>query len=46
LSTSVQNERIGAWYYDTPAEGLAIQRQAGANTIELVNSIQTLLPRL
>jgi hydrophobe/amphiphile efflux-1 (HAE1) family protein len=43
---SVQNERIGAWYYDTPAEGLAIQRQAGANTIELVNSIQTLLPRL
>src|SRR5438270_1593643 len=43
---SVQNERIGAWYYDTPAEGLAIQRQAGANTIELVNSIRTLLPRL
>src|SRR5690348_15066848 len=43
---SVQNERIGAWYYDTPAEGLAIQRQSGANTIELVNSIQTLLPRL
>src|SRR5213076_2262793 len=27
-------------------EGLAIQRQSGANTIELVNSIQTLLPRL
>src|SRR6201987_2166488 len=43
---SVQNERIGAWYYDTPAEGLAIQRQAGGNTIQLVNSIQTLLPRL
>src|ERR1700749_2710665 len=43
---SVQNERIGAWYYDTPAEGLAIQRQAGANTIELGNSIQTRLPRL
>ncbi len=46
LSNSVQNERIGAWYFDTPAEGLAIQRQSGANTIELVNSIQTLLPRL
>ncbi len=46
MSNSVQNERIGAWYFDTPAEGLAIQRQAGANTIELVNSIQTLLPRL
>jgi hydrophobe/amphiphile efflux-1 (HAE1) family protein len=43
---SVQNARIGAWYYDTPAEGLAIQRQAGANTIELVDSIQRTLPRL
>jgi hydrophobe/amphiphile efflux-1 (HAE1) family protein len=43
---SVQNEHIGAWYFDTPAEGLAIQRQAGANTIELVDSIQRLLPRL
>src|SRR6516162_8542647 len=31
---ATQNERIGAWYYDTPAEGLAIQRQAGADTIK------------
>jgi len=31
---ATQNERIGAWYGDTPAEGLAIQRQAGANTIQ------------
>ena len=30
---SVQNARTGAWYNDTKAEGLAIQRQAGANTI-------------
>src|SRR5215469_5330425 len=43
---SVQNSRIGAWYFDTPGEGLAIQRQAGANTIELVDSIQRTLPRL
>src|SRR5215469_5600844 len=43
---SVQNARIGAWFYDTPAEGLAIQRQAGANTIELVDSIQKILPKL
>src|SRR5436309_3452739 len=43
---SVQNERIGAWYYDTPAEGLAIQRQAGANTIELVDTIKSIVPRL
>jgi hydrophobe/amphiphile efflux-1 (HAE1) family protein len=43
---SVQNARIGAWYYDTPAEGLAIQRQAGANTIELVDTIKSVIPRL
>ncbi|MFL5269464.1 MAG: efflux RND transporter permease subunit [Stellaceae bacterium] len=43
---SVQNTRIGAWYFDTPAEGLAIQRQAGANTIELVDTIKEVVPRL
>src|SRR5262249_16295600 len=42
----VQNKRIGAWYFDTPAEGLAIQRQAGANTIELVDTIKEVIPRL
>ena len=26
---AVQNERIGAWFDDKPAEGLAIQREAG-----------------
>jgi hydrophobe/amphiphile efflux-1 (HAE1) family protein len=43
---ATQNERIGAWYYDTPAEGLAIQRQAGANTIQLVDTIKGWIPRL
>ena len=43
---SVQNARTGAWYNDTKAEGLAIQRQAGANTIELVNTIKALVPRI
>src|SRR6516225_3246066 len=43
---AVQNKRIGAWYFDTPAEGLAIQRQAGANTIELVDTIKEVIPRL
>src|SRR5262249_33082601 len=42
----VQNARIGAWYCDPPAEGLAIQRQAGTNIIELVDSIQKILPKL
>ena len=43
---ATQNERIGAWYFDTPAEGLAIQRQAGANTIQLVDAIKSWIPRL
>jgi hydrophobe/amphiphile efflux-1 (HAE1) family protein len=43
---ATQNERIGAWYYDTPAEGLAIQRQAGANTPQLVDTIKRWIPRL
>jgi hydrophobe/amphiphile efflux-1 (HAE1) family protein len=43
---ATQNERIGAWYYDTPAEGLAIQRQAGANTPQLVDTIKSWIPRL
>ena len=43
---ATQNERIGAWYFDTPAEGLAIQRQAGANTIQLVDTIKKWIPRL
>ena len=43
---SVQNDRTGAWYGATPAEGLAIQRQPGANTIELVDTIKAMMPRL
>ncbi len=45
-SNSVQNVRTGAWYNDTKAEGLAIQRQAGANTIQLVDTIKALVPRI
>jgi hydrophobe/amphiphile efflux-1 (HAE1) family protein len=41
-----QNARIGAWYFDQPAEGLAIQRQAGANTNQLVDTIQQMMPRI
>ena len=43
---ATQNERIGAWYFDTPAEGLAIQRQAGTNTVELVDGIKRMIPHL
>jgi hydrophobe/amphiphile efflux-1 (HAE1) family protein len=43
---ATQNERIGAWYFDTPAEGLAIQRQPGTNTVELVDRIKAVVPHL
>ncbi len=43
---SVQNARTGAWFFDTKAEGLAIQRQAGANTIQLVDTIKAMVPRI
>jgi hydrophobe/amphiphile efflux-1 (HAE1) family protein len=41
-----QNARIGAWFFDQPAEGLAIQRQAGANTNQLVDTIQQMIPKI
>jgi hydrophobe/amphiphile efflux-1 (HAE1) family protein len=43
---SVQNARTGAWYFDTKAEGLAIQRQAGANTLRVVDTIKAMIPRI
>jgi len=42
----VENARLAAWVNFTPAVLLNIQRQPGANTIEVVDSIQKLLPSL
>src|SRR5436305_208449 len=42
----VRNERQGAWFERKPAEGLAIQREAGANTIQVVDTVKALLPKL
>jgi len=42
----VQNARTGAWFARQPAEGLAIQREAGANTIQVVDTIKSTLPKL
>ncbi len=42
----VENEKLAAWENDAPAILLNIQRQPGANTIEVVNSIEKLLPQL
>jgi hydrophobe/amphiphile efflux-1 (HAE1) family protein len=41
-----QYARTGAWFYEEPAEGLAIQRQAGANTNQLVDTIQEMVPHI
>jgi hydrophobe/amphiphile efflux-1 (HAE1) family protein len=41
-----QNARTGAWFFDEPAEGLAVQRQAGANTNELVDTIKQMVPHI
>ncbi len=43
---SVQNMYVGAWFNNQPAEGIAIERASGANTIELVNRIKQLMPHL
>ncbi len=42
----VENTKLAAWMNTTPAVILNIQRQPGANTIQVVNSIENLLPQL
>ena len=42
----VENNQLAAWMNKTPAVILNIQRQPGANTISVVNSIKTILPQL
>ena len=41
---SVENDKIANWYNETPAIVLAVQRQPGTNTVEVVDSIKKLLP--
>ena len=42
----VENTDLAAWVNTTPAVILNIQRQPGANTIKVVDSIEALLPQL
>ena len=42
----VENTNQAAWYDDTPAVIVNIQRQPGANIINVVDRIKTLLPQL
>ncbi|MBS1192662.1 MAG: acriflavin resistance protein, partial [Nitrospirae bacterium] len=41
---SVENDKIASWYRDTRAIILAVQRQPGTNTVEVVDSIKKLIP--
>ncbi len=43
---SVANDKIASWYIEDRAIVLAIQRQPGTNTIEVVDAINRLLPTL
>jgi len=40
----VQNDKLAAWYKDKRSIVLAVQRQPGTNTIEVVDKIRKLLP--
>jgi len=42
----IENNNQAAWMNQTPAVILNVQRQPGGNTISVVKSIKTLLPRL
>ncbi len=41
---SVENDKIANWYNESRALVLAIQRQPGTNTVQVVDAIKTLLP--
>ncbi len=43
---SVENDKIASWFKNDRAIVLAIQRQPGTNTIEVVDAINKLLPTL
>jgi hydrophobic/amphiphilic exporter-1 (mainly G- bacteria), HAE1 family len=42
----VANDKTASWYNDTPTVYLAIQRQPGTNTVEIVDAIKEVLPTL
>jgi multidrug efflux pump len=46
VTDGVENNKLAAWMNKTPAIILNIQRQPGANTIEVVDRIKQLLPQL
>jgi HAE1 family hydrophobic/amphiphilic exporter-1 len=43
---SVENDKVASWYNTIRTIGLAIYRQPGTNTVEVVDSIRDLLPNI
>jgi multidrug efflux pump len=43
---SAENTQLASWVNDTPAVLINIQRQPGANVIQVVNSVREILPEL
>ena len=41
----MQNDKVGDWWNDTNSVVLAIQRQPGTNTVEVVNAVNDLMPK-
>ncbi|MCL6693334.1 MdtB/MuxB family multidrug efflux RND transporter permease subunit [Pseudomonas sp. R3.Fl] len=46
VEDDAENVRLAAWANNTPAVVLNIQRQPGANVIEVVDSVKKMLPQL
>jgi HAE1 family hydrophobic/amphiphilic exporter-1 len=42
---SVENDKVASWYNNTRAIVLAVQRQPGANTVQVADDIQKMLPQ-
>jgi multidrug efflux pump len=46
IQDGIENSKLAGWMNQTPAVILNIQRQPGANTISVVDSVEKLLPKL
>jgi len=44
VTDSVQNDQVASWFNDQRAIVLAIQRQPGTNTVEVVDNVKKILP--
>ena len=43
---SVENRKVAAWYNGKPSIVLAVQRQPGANVVDVVDAVKAILPQL